>query len=72
VGSVSDNGLEGVALGMHRMNPRYFDAEFPYSSAAGNIHLREESDEEDEEEEEGDGVGEDEDGDGDGDDGYSE
>jgi hypothetical protein len=52
------------------MDPRYFDAESPYSSAAGNIHLRDESDEEDDEEEEDDGGGEDEDGDGD--DGYSE
>ena len=54
-------------MGMHRMNPKYLDADPACLSVASHILLREE-DEEEESEEEHDGGGEDDDGD----DGYSE
>jgi len=70
------SAAQGVPLGMHRMNPEYFDPEYfepeyfdPASvdrSVAADILLKEEPDEEEEEEEE------DESNDDDTDEGYSE
>ena len=41
----------GVPLGMHRMSPGYFEANFVYRSLAADVPLREEPDEDDDEEE---------------------
>jgi hypothetical protein len=64
-------GLEGVPLGMHRMNPECLDSDPSGRSITLTILLREEPDDEDEEEHDG-GGGEDEEEDDDGDEGYSE
>lgn len=60
------SAAQGVPLGMHRMNPEYFDPASFDRSVAADILLKEEPDEEDEEEEE------DESNDDDTDEGYSE
>ena len=58
---------EAVPLGMHRLNPEYFDPDFSYRSVPTDVLRREEPDEEEDEEKDNENQDDD-----DGDEGYSE